>query len=92
MIDFSLFDKPILLSPYDLEESIKKRGIYFNLNDITPGPLLYTINELIEALRIIDEIEKIYAEKRRTIRDRFNKHLDGNSTKRILDFLNIQYF
>ena len=92
MLDFSLLDKPILLFPYDLEEYIKKRGMYYNLNDIAPGPLLYTINELIDALRNIDEIEKIYAKKRRTIRDRFNKHVDGNSTIRILDFLNIKYF
>ena len=92
MVDFSLLDRPILLFPYDLEEYIKKRGMYYNLNDIAPGPLLFTINELIEALRDIDEIEKIYAEKRRIIRDRFNKYVDGNSTKRILDFLNIKYF
>jgi len=92
MVDFSLLDRPILLFPYDLEEYIKKRGMYYNLNDIAPGPLLFTINELIEALRNIDDIEEIYAEKRRIIRDRFNKYVDGNSTKRILDFLNIKYF
>ncbi|MHA1671610.1 MAG: CDP-glycerol glycerophosphotransferase family protein, partial [Promethearchaeota archaeon] len=63
MVDFSLLDKPILLFPYDLEEYIEKRGLYYNLNDIAPGPLLFTINEIIEALRNIDEIEKIYAEK-----------------------------
>ncbi len=91
MVDFSLLDKPILLFPYDLEEYAKKRGMYYDLNDIAPGPMLFTINELIEALRDIDEIEKIYAEKRRIIRDRFNKYVDGNSTKRILDFLKIKY-
>ncbi len=91
MVDFSLLDRPILLFPYDLEEYVKKRGMYYDLNDIAPGPMLFTITELIEALRDIDEIEKIYAEKRRIIRDRFNKYVDGNSTKRILDFLKIKY-
>ena len=66
--------------------------MYYNLEDIAPGPLLFTFDDLLEALRDIDEIEKIYAEKRRIIRDRFNKYVDGNSTKRLLDFLNIKYF
>ena len=92
MVDFSLLDRPILLFPYDLEEYIEKRGMYYNLEDIAPGPLLFTFDDLLEALRDIDEIEKIYAEKRRIIRDRFNKYVDGNSTKRLLDFLNIKYF
>jgi len=92
MIDFSLLDKPVLLFPYDLDEYIKKRGFYYNLNDIAPGPLIFTFTELIEALRNIDEIEKIYGEKRRKIRDRFNKYVDGDSTKRILDFLQIPYY
>jgi len=91
MVDFSLLDRPILLFPYDLEEYIEKRGMYYNLEDIAPGPLLFTFGDLLEALRDIDEFEKIYAEKRRTIRDRFNKYVDGNSTKRILEFLNIKY-
>ena len=91
MLDFSLLDRPILLFPYDLEEYMRKRGMYYDLQDIAPGPLLFTFDDLLETLRDIDKIEKTYAEKRRKIRDRFNKYVDGNSTTRILDFLNIKY-
>ncbi len=91
MLDFSLLDRPILLFPYDLEDYTRKRGMYYELQDIAPGPLLKTIEEVIEALMNIDIIEEKFGKKRKIIRDRFNKYVDGNSTKRILDFLNIKY-
>jgi len=91
MLDFSLLDRPILLFPYDLEDYKRKRGMYYELQDIAPGPILKTFEELIEALMNIDIIEEKFGKKRKIIRDRFNKYVDGNSTKRILDFLNIKY-
>jgi len=92
MLDFSVFDRPILLFPYDLDEYKKERGMYYNLEEIAPGPLLFNGNEIIEAIKNIDDIDKKYREKRAEIRDRFNKYLDGKSSQRILKFLNIQFF
>ncbi|MHA1374803.1 MAG: CDP-glycerol glycerophosphotransferase family protein [Promethearchaeota archaeon] len=91
MLDFSIFDRPILLFPYDLDEYKKVRGMYYNLEDIAPGPLLFNGSEIIEAIKNIDNIDKNYREKRAEIRDRFNKYLDGKSAQRILKFLDIQF-
>lgn len=91
MLDFSLLDRPILLFPYDLEKYEKNTGLYYELEDIAPGPLLYTFRDLINAIENIEEIKQKYEKKRIAIRNRFNKYLDGKSTERILDFLGIKH-
>jgi CDP-glycerol glycerophosphotransferase len=91
MLDFSLLNRPILLFPYDLEDYKKSRGMYYDLEDIAPGPLLHNFHDLINGIRNIDEINKEYKQRRNEIRDRFNKYVDGNTIERILDFLKIKY-
>jgi len=91
MLDFSLLDRPILLFPYDYDEYLKEIGLYYNLEDIAPGPIFFDVDNLIESIKNISQIDKNYKEKRKNIRDRFNKYVDGKSTERLLDFLKINY-
>ena len=53
-IDFLLTEKPILFLPYDKEEYIKKRGLNFEYDSVTPGPKPKTFidfkNEIIVLL------------------------------------------
>jgi len=90
MCDYILLDRPILLYTYDYEDYIKHRGIYYeNLEDIAPGPLLFTVDELINAIIKIDEIYEEYKSKVQDVRDFFNNFKDGNSSKRLLKFLKL---
>ena len=91
MLDFSLLNRPILLFPYDHDEYLKEIGLYYNLEDIAPGPIFLDADNLIKSIKNISQIDKDYKEKRIRIRDRFNKHIDGKSTERLLDFLKIDY-
>ena len=65
MIDYLLTMKPILLFTYDLEDYIKERGFYYNFQDVAPGPLLFTGEELINAIKNIEEIDIKYKDIRR---------------------------
>jgi len=88
--DFLLLKRPILLYTYDYDEYISYRGIYYkNLEEIAPGPLLYTANELIDAIKNISDIFEKYKAKAINIRDFFNKFNDGNSSERLLRFLKL---
>lgn len=49
-IDFLLLDKPILFFPYDLEKYKKDRGFYYSFEDHTPGPMIYSQENFINAL------------------------------------------
>jgi len=90
-VDYLLTLKPIILFPYDLNEYSKEKGLNYDLEEIAPGPILYTTDELIDAIKKIDIIDKDYKQRREEIRDKFNTYKDGKSIERILNFLKIKY-
>ena len=88
--DYLLLNRPVLLYTYDYNEYVGSRGIFYDhLEDIAPGPLLYSSKELINAIKNIDEIKKKYKDKYIKLRNYFNKYLDGKSTERLLRFLKL---
>lgn len=91
IFDYLLINRPILLFTYDLETYKKERGMYYEFEKIAPGPLIYHGLELIDAIKNLSTIKLKYDDKRKKIRDRFNKYLDGKSTERVLKFFNISY-
>jgi len=89
-LDFLLLNKPIILFPYDYDNYIKERGLNYNhLEEIAPGALIYSGDKLIDAIKKVSEIERVYANKRLQMRDYFNAYNDGNSSKRLLKFLKL---
>ena len=88
--DYVLLERPILLYTYDYDEYINHRGIYYsNLEDIAPGPLIYSFKELIDAIRNIEGRFNKYKLKAKEIRNYFNKYHDNKSTERLLKFLKL---
>ena len=88
--DFLLLNRPILLYTYDYEEYMGGRGLYYdNFEDVAPGPLLYTVNELIDAIRNIRDIKKDYETKALKLNNYFNRYKDGKSSERLLNFLTL---
>src|SRR5207253_3081410 len=52
MFDFAVTGRPILLFTYDLADYRDRlRGFYFDLEEIAPGPLLGTSDEVLTGLR-----------------------------------------
>ena len=90
MLDFSLLNRPILLFPYDFDKYKRVRGMYYNLEDIAPGPLIFTFQDLINSIRNIDDINEKYNQKRNQIKERFNKYMDGKTRERILNYFEIK--
>jgi CDP-glycerol glycerophosphotransferase len=91
IFDYLLLNRPILLFAYDLEEYVKARGMYYNFEEIAPGPILFNGKELIDAIKNIDKNDNDFKEKRELIKDRFNLFTDGKSIERVLKFLNISF-
>ena len=89
--DYLLTMKPIVFFAYDLKEYEKKRGFYYTYEDVAPGPIVFNGEDLLKVLRNIERIDKEYLDMRKKTRDRFNKYQDGNSTERLLKFLNIEF-
>ncbi|MFE5596962.1 CDP-glycerol glycerophosphotransferase family protein [Streptomyces sp. NPDC056549] len=88
MFDYAHLRRPMLFFTYDLEHYRDKlRGFYFDFENDAPGPLIGTSDELIEAIREVDEVAGEYQEKY----DRFH-HLfcdldDGHASARLADLM-----
>ena len=84
--DFANLRRPMLFYMYDLDTYENKlRGFYIDIRTEVPGPILKTTEEVIDALKNIDEINLEYKEKYDKFYDKFCNLEDGNSSKRIVD-------
>ncbi|MFG6137170.1 bifunctional glycosyltransferase/CDP-glycerol:glycerophosphate glycerophosphotransferase [Halomonas sp. B23F22_10] len=85
MFDYACLQRPIILYQYDLEEYSESRGIYIDLHEVPPGPIVDNQRDLLEVLR-----EKVYesAESKKKLEvfgKKFCPWEDGRATDRVID-------
>jgi len=86
--DFLLLDRPIIFAPFDLEEyTMHDRGFYFNYEQVTPGYKVHDWLDLTKKLDAICKGEDSYKNDRARVNNIFNQYRDGNSSSRIVEFL-----
>ena len=83
--DFANLKRPILFYTYDIEKYKNQlRGFYIDMNTEVPGPLLYTSEEVIDAILHIDTIQKRYQKRYDEFYDRFCCFDDGHASENIV--------
>lgn len=86
MFDYALLDRPILLFTYDLEVYRDKlRGLYVDIEENRPGPMLFNSDELEDAIVNIDQTEKETAYLREKFKEKFLQHECENSSEKIFN-------
>lgn len=84
--DFANLKRPMLFYMYDLDKyQHTLRGFYIDIEKEIPGPILKTTEEVIEAIKNIDEIKIRYEDKYNEFYNKYCHLEDGNSSKRIVD-------
>ncbi len=84
--DYANLKRPVLFYTYDIEKYKNQlRGFYIDMNTEIPGPLLYTSEEVIDAIKHIDEINEKYKERYDEFYDRFCCYDDGNASKNVVE-------
>ena len=84
--DYANLKRPILFYTYDLDKYSKLlRGFYLDIENDVPGPLLFTTQEVIDAVKNIDEISEQYSKKYEEFYKRFCYIDDGNASERIVE-------
>ena len=84
--DFILLNRPIVFFPFDIKHYMKEcRGLYFNYEDVTPGPIVYDYNNLISALS--SEDTKLWATVRERTRNDFWTLYSGDASKNLVSKL-----
>ncbi|MET4781796.1 CDP-glycerol glycerophosphotransferase family protein [Glaciihabitans sp. UYNi722] len=85
MFDFTVTGKPLFFFTPDLDHYREKlRGFYFDLIPVAPGPVVSTLENLVELVTARTEIQPRYAEKYRAWRARFNPRDDGQAAERVV--------
>lgn len=84
--DYANLKRPILFYTYDIEKYKNQlRGFYIDMNSEIPGPLLYTSEEVVNAIQNIEEINEQYQMRYQEFYDRFCHLDDGNASKNIVE-------
>ena len=82
VFEYSLFERPMLFFVYDLEDYIDARGLYYEFNEITPGPLCRTNEEMLDYIKNIEE--RFDKQEVIDFKNKFMCSCDGHSSERIL--------
>lgn len=86
--DFAVTGKPIILYAYDLlEYSESVRGLYFDYEQWTPGPIVSSLEELANAIGRANEYRAELQPNYLRFQQRFCPWEDGRASLRVLDAL-----
>jgi len=84
--DYANLGRPILFFTYDIEKYRDQlRGFYIDMEKELPGPLLYTSDEVIDAIENIDDVQEQYKEKYDVFSERFCAWDDGRSAQKTVE-------
>lgn len=82
--DYANLKRPILFYTYDLDKYRDMlRGFYMDIETEVPGPLLFTNEEVVDAIRDIDHISAQYKDKYDEFYERFCSLEDGHAAENI---------
>lgn len=83
--DYLPLDKEIIFIPYDYQNYISHRELYFDYNDITPGKKFAAFDDFINELSSIDKLD--YSEDRERIRSLFIENYDFDACKNTYEYI-----
>lgn len=83
--EYSYLEKPIIFFAFDLEKYNITRGFYYDYYKYVPGEVVDNIDKLIKKINI----GEYNCEKISEFKTNYFDYIDGNSTKRLLDFLKL---
>jgi CDP-glycerol glycerophosphotransferase len=86
--DFAVTGRPIIFFAYDLENYRDRlRGFYLDFDEIAPGPIVRTSDEVIDAVSDLAAVSRSYAERYAGFRAEYNAWDDGFASDRVLQEL-----
>ena len=83
--DYANLRRPMLFYTYDLEKYRDiLRGFYLDIEREVPGPLLYTTDEVVDAIQGIDEVSREYKQRYNEFYHRFCEWEDGHAAEKVV--------
>ncbi|WP_037968110.1 bifunctional glycosyltransferase/CDP-glycerol:glycerophosphate glycerophosphotransferase [Streptomyces sp. SS] len=86
MFDYANTGRPILLYTDDYEAYRGgDRGTYYDLEEIAPGPMLTTTEDLAAAVRDLDGVQERHAQRYAHFQEMFCSYETGHASKMVVD-------
>ncbi len=83
--DYANLKRPMLFFTYDLEKYRDVlRGFYFDFENEVPGPLLYSTEEIIDAIGNIEHLSSEYSQRYDKFYQRFCEWEDGHASEKVV--------
>ena len=84
--DYANLRRPILYYTYDIDKYRDMlRGFYFDMEATVPGPLLYTTEEVIDAIKNIDVLTEKFSGRYDAFYEKFCSWENGKASEKIVD-------
>lgn len=84
--DYAHLQRPILFYTYDLEKYRDSlRGMYFDMQEECPGPLLMTTEDVVESITDIVGVTEKYKDKYNAFYDKFCQWDDGHASEKTIE-------
>ncbi|MDW5472574.1 CDP-glycerol glycerophosphotransferase family protein [Staphylococcus equorum] len=89
MFDYAYLKKPMIFYAYDLEKYLYgERGVYLDYENIVPGPVVKTTQEIIDNLKDYNNFESKYKEKYELFYNEFCQYgRNGDSASKVIEEL-----
>jgi CDP-glycerol glycerophosphotransferase len=86
MFDYAVTGRPMIFFTPDMDSYRDQlRGVYLDLEEVGPGPVVSTQDEVLATIRDIDEVAHRFAERYVQWRADYTPWDDGGSSARVLD-------
>lgn len=83
IFEYSLLGRPMLFFVYDLDDYFQERGFFYPFEELAPGPVCRTNEELADAIAHLNEW--FDPKKVAAFREKFMSACDGHATDRIYE-------
>ena len=87
--DYLILNREIIFVPYDYDNYISHRELYFNYDEITPGKKYYSFTEFISNICKVDEID--YSESRKRVKNLMIKNYNYNACEKTYNYIKSKY-
>ena len=87
LFDYLLLDRPVFLTPFDLNDQAEVRSLRYPYSEIACGPVSSNWPEFFEQLENYFSQGDSFSTIRESIRDKFNYYNDGKSSERIYNLI-----
>lgn len=86
-VDYLLLNRPIIFAPFDINEYLSEdRELYYDYNEITPGPKAKDWSEVFKIMQDVIK-EDSWKRQRESVCKRLNKFTDNKNSERVFNVI-----